>query len=268
MLEPSIMTPAPDDRQTAAQPPLADLMARYLGRQTAAHLAGLAAVEAGEVEPYEAVPVQAVDPRQAWDEATAALKYVGDAGAKPGKAIAEWPQLVAAQDSLTALPMAAGNYPQLVRELAPLFHAAKMSDLVHEPTAAPEIAGLVESAEASARSGDISRVLVAVGVLRLAQQLQNAERLLKSVNPPAAWRDAWTNEEAALLWQSGRRDEAARRWQALPDTVPILFNRGMAALFLDRPADARAALRAAVEKIPESSGWHHLGRLYLALAES
>jgi len=54
----------------------------------------------------------------------------------------------------------------------------------------------------------------------------------------------------------------------LPDSVPILFNRGMAALFLDRPADARAALRTAVEKIPESSGWHHLGRLYLALAES
>src|SRR5207237_5397615 len=66
------MTPAPDDRPTAAQPPLADLMARYLGRQTAAHVAGLAAVEPGEVEPYEAVPVQAVDPWDAGDGADAA----------------------------------------------------------------------------------------------------------------------------------------------------------------------------------------------------
>lgn len=262
------MTPAPDDRPTAAQPPLADLMARYLGRQTAAHAAGLAAIETGDVEPYEAVPVQAVDPRQAWDEANAVLKYFAGSNAKVAKAITEWPQLVAAQDSLTALPMAAGNYPQLVRDLAPLFHAAKMSELVTEPAAAAEIAGLVESAETAARSGEFPRALVAVGVLRLARQFAAAERLLKSVNPPAAWRDAWANEEAALLWQSGRRDEAARRWQALPDSVPILFNRGMAALFLDRPADARAALRMAVEKIPESSGWHHLGRLYLALAES
>src|SRR5438874_8763890 len=124
------MTPAPDDRPTAAQPPLADLMARYLGRQTAAHVAGLAAVEPGEVEPYEAVPVQAVDPRQAWDEANAALKYFGEPAAKVGKALAEWPQLVASQESLTALPMAAGDYPQLVRDLVPLFHAAKMSELV------------------------------------------------------------------------------------------------------------------------------------------
>src|SRR5207248_8170413 len=168
----------------------------------------------------------------------------------------------------TALPMAAGNYPQLVRDLAPLFHAAKMSELVGTPGGTPEIAGLVESAQAVARSGEFPRALVAVGVLRLARQFAAAERLLKSVQPPAAWRDAWANEEAALLWQSGRRDEAARRWQALPESVPVLFNRGMAALFGDRPAEARAALRTAVDKIPESSGWHHLGRLYLALAES
>jgi len=262
------MSSAPDDRPIAAQPPLADLMARYLDRQTAAHAAGLAAREAGDVEPYEAVPVQAVDPRQAWDEANAVAKYFGDASGNVGKPIAEWPQMVAAQESLTALPMASANYPQLVRDLAPLFHAAKMSDLIREPITAPETAVLVESAEASVRTGEFPRALIGVGVLRVAGQFAAAERLLKSLNPPAAWRDAWANEEAALLWHSGRRDEAARRWQALPDSVPILFNRGMAALFLDRPADARAALRTAVEKIPESSGWHHLGRLYLALAES
>jgi tetratricopeptide (TPR) repeat protein len=74
------------------------------------------------------------------------------------------------------------------------------------------------------------------------------------------------NEEAALLWQRGEHAEAARRWGQMPDSVPVLFNRGMAALFLGRPADARAALRQAVERLPEASGWHHLGRLYLALA--
>ena len=48
----------------------------------------------------------------------------------------------------------------------------------------------------------------------------------------------------------------------------MLFNRGMAALFAGDNAAAREALRKAVAKLPESSGWHHLGRLYLALAEA
>ena len=41
----------------------------------------------------------------------------------------------------------------------------------------------------------------------------------------------------------------------------------MAALFLDQTAEARTALLQAVAQLPEDSGWHHLGKLYLALAE-
>jgi hypothetical protein len=41
----------------------------------------------------------------------------------------------------------------------------------------------------------------------------------------------------------------------------------MAALFLDQPAEARSALGEAANRIPETSAWHHLARLYLALAE-
>jgi hypothetical protein len=50
--------------------------------------------------------------------------------------------------------------------------------------------------------------------------------------------------------------------------VPVLFNRGMAALFLGDAAEARTCLNQAVQQLPEESAWHHLGRLYLALAES
>ena len=103
-------------------------MARYLGRQSAAHAAGLTAVETGDVEPYEAVPVQAVDPRQAWDEAGAVLTQFGRQG-KTGKAPADWPQLVAAQPSHTGLAFAAGNFPQLVRDLAPLYRAESLAEL-------------------------------------------------------------------------------------------------------------------------------------------
>ena len=85
---------------------------------------------------------------------------------------------------------------------------------------------------------------------------------------PAEWADAWANETAALLWHRGRKEEAARAWQALPESVPVLFNRGMAALFLGRATEARPLLERAVAGLPEGDAWHHLGRLYLTLARA
>jgi hypothetical protein len=41
----------------------------------------------------------------------------------------------------------------------------------------------------------------------------------------------------------------------------------MAALFLDKPADARSWLGQAATQLPETSTWYHLGRLYQTLAE-
>ena len=119
----------PENLPAAAQPPLADLMARFLNRQSAAVGAGMAAVLPGDVEPHEAVPVQAVDPKQAWDEAVAVLGHFGS-NAKAIKAPADWPALVAAQPSHTGLAFGAGNFPQMVRDLVPLYRAAEtLADL-------------------------------------------------------------------------------------------------------------------------------------------
>ena len=49
--------------------------------------------------------------------------------------------------------------------------------------------------------------------------------------------------------------------------MPVRFNRGMAALFLGRPAEARDHLKAAVGGLAETGAWHHLASLYLTLAE-
>src|SRR5437764_9299608 len=104
------MTAPLDAREPVGQPPLSDLMARYLARQTAAHAVGLAAAPSGEVEPYEAVPVQAVDPRSAWDGATAVLGHFGAANGKAVKPPADWAALVAAQEPAAALPFAVGHF--------------------------------------------------------------------------------------------------------------------------------------------------------------
>jgi hypothetical protein len=42
----------------------------------------------------------------------------------------------------------------------------------------------------------------------------------------------------------------------------------MASLFLGRAAEARSALQQAVEQLPDTSAWHHLGHLYLTLADA
>src|SRR5437667_438099 len=81
----------------------------------------------------------------------------------------------------------------------------------------------------------------------------------KSLKPPPDW--------PALVWHRGQTQEALASWQAQEENIPVLFNRGMACLFLNKRGNARAFLQKAVDHLPEDGAWHHLGRLYLALAE-
>src|SRR5262249_23520074 len=96
-------------------PPMNDMLRNLLERRSAAHAAGLAAVDRSEVEPFEAVPAQVLDPKQAWHEASAAIAH-SDAGG-PVAAPSDWPEIVAAMPPLVALPFAAGHFPQAVRDL-------------------------------------------------------------------------------------------------------------------------------------------------------
>ena len=56
-------------------------------------------------------------------------------------------------------------------------------------------------------------------------------------------------------------------WDSLPESPASLFNRGMAALFMGQSGKASSLLAGAVAKLPETGGWHHLGSLYMALAQ-
>src|SRR5262249_30097942 len=157
---------------------------------------------------------------------------------------------------------------QRVRDLHPLLHAGNLQLL--RPTAGRPVPTPVLLDDAGRKGGPLfPEVVLTLGILRLAKQFDQADALLRQQHGqvPAEWAAAWANEEAALTWHRGRPEAAAALWQAQPESVPVLFNRGMAALFLGRPVEARALLRRATEQLPEDGGWHHLGRLYLALAE-
>ena len=66
-----------------------------------------------------------------------------------------------------------------------------------------------------------------------------------------------------------RRSRAPRRiWQSLFDTIPAFFNRRSWRHSLAAATLTHALISSrAVDQISEDSGWHHLGKLYLALAE-
>jgi hypothetical protein len=255
----------------ANQPDLTTLLSGYLQRQADAHALGLGTAPLGEVVPYDAGPVQPIDPRQAWASAVAAADlFVPEARASTWKAPPCWPGLVAGHEPTVALALSVGTFPQLVRDLHPLLQVSDLTQLRPIPASHLSVPGLAEWAAEVGKKKDIPQVVLAVGALRLARWFDQAGQMLQENDAaiPATWRPAWENEKAALAWQQGRGDEARRLWNSQLASVPVLFNRGMAALFLGATADASAPLGQAVAQLPAEGAWYHLGRLYLALAET
>lgn len=246
-----------------------ELFRQYLGRQMAAQAEGLGFADPdGQVVPHEAVPVQPVDPRLAWEDALAVVHW-----SKRGEAPVpqldwetppDWPGLVAGQEPAIALAFCVGNFPQMVRNLQPLLSGGDLTAL-RQATTRPAIVPPVLLEWTNTVRG-YPHLLLAAGILRLVRRFDEASELLKANGKaPTNWQGLRTNEEAALVWHRGDAEEALALWQAQKPSVPVLFNRGMAALFLGRPADAGTALEQAVTQLPETSAWHHLGHLYLAL---
>jgi hypothetical protein len=253
------------------QPELSDLLAGYLRQQISRQSAGLGGGEStGEVVPFDAVPVQPVDAVLAWNEVLAVAQYFQPESRRlPWPVPPDWPAVVSSQEPVAALAFSFGNYPQMVRDLHALLHATDLPALL--PTAGASMPALAvrEWAVASARDPQYPQLLLAVGVFRLTRHFDAAAELLDQYQAavPAPWQAAWANERAAVAWHAGRVQEAANLWQKQAPSIPVLFNRGMSALFLGNSAEARPALAAAVEQLPEESGWSHLGRLYLVLAD-
>src|ERR1043165_580504 len=205
--------------ETPVQPNLNDLLARYLEKQAEAQAGGIATYD-NEVTPYEGGPVQPLDPKLAWDET---LVAVGSAQLKSQQAPPHWSALVANHESMVAIPFCAANFPQLMRTFHTILtepHLTKMRPEAGRPAAPPDLAAWTEGV---ARKAQFPQMLLAVGVLRLAKHFDAAEAFLRAndAKVPAAWRTAWENEKAAVLWHSGRFDEARKIWDALEPTIPV-----------------------------------------------
>jgi hypothetical protein len=258
------------------QPTLADLMVRFLANRSDA---AVAAVEpaGGEVVPHEVAGGFRADPRTAWTDATAALttlrasRGLTSSGSPAGPVPAEWAGFVGQPATAFAVPLAAGNFPQQVKDLHPLL--ARFDPTGRRPTGAeppaPGLTGLRAWVTREANKQQPAAVLLAAGVARAIGDLDRAEELLAAAEAlcTGELRAAWENERAALLWHRGRCADALATWDAMAESPAVLFNRGMARLFLGRAAEAREPLRRAAAGLPETNGWQALAQLYLALAE-
>jgi hypothetical protein len=230
-----------------AQPSLADLTARFLARPATDDATAA-------VEPHEVIAGFATDARAAWVEATATAKLLGVKdfpAATPG----EWANHVRQSATVDFLPMAVGHFPQQVRDVSALIHGAKKAAPAESrgwsvSTAKQSTAGLILAAASARVSGNTSET----------------ERLLDQAESGGADATLVQNERAAILWQTGEKAAAVLIWKQLPASAVTAFNLGVAALAAGQKADAKGHLKAAVAQLPESSGWHHLAQLYLALA--
>ncbi len=260
------------------QPDLGQLMARFLKQRSGEELAGtlIPADLTSEVETHQAGTATAIDPRMALEEATECVRFLDQELAEGFsiqslKKLPDWAMLVRNHESHLAIPFCLGNFPQLMRSVSPLMQTDSFSPLRPAGMRPIPVSGVAEWGEQMLNKGRVAEALFAAAALRLAGQFPTATSLLTKIRDQVMgeYEDLLLNEEAALAWQQGRAEQAAERWAEHPqaDSPVLLFNRGMAALFLDRLAEAKTLLAQAVEAIPESSSWHHLGRLYLTLAE-
>jgi tetratricopeptide (TPR) repeat protein len=246
-------------------PDLERLFQTYLERQIANP-----ALETsiGEAIPHQAGQARPLDARQCWEAALAPLRLLSPSVSNLAPP-AEWAALISELEPIAGLACAVGNFPQLVGPLESLFKFKR--DVSRSPSGpildSASLAVRGEKANHQRRQADS---ILAIGLLRLARHYERAQSMLEELSPDIGeeWLPALANEAAALAWHRGNTQEATALWNQQSPSIPVLFNRGMAALFLGRPIEARDALAMAVAGLPEENSWNHLGRLYLALAEA
>lgn len=254
-----------------APPQLSELFVNFLNRSVDSEALDAEVAALGEVEPHEVAVGFRAEPKMAWLEGMEVVQLTAPKSSVP-TAPPEWAGMVVRHSSLPALPFAAGNYPQRVRDLSALLQSKDLNNLRPQgevTTDRPAAGSLRTWAAKQMQQGEIPARLAAIGILRSAQDYDLAAEYLQTLKKTARpeWQTAIGNEEAALLWQRGQTEAALALWNTLPETAVVLFNRGMAALFLNQTATAREALAKSVKALSEASAWHHLASLYLALAE-
>lgn len=209
-----------------------------------------------EVELYQAQPALGLDLGLAWNEAVL-----------PGVLLAEDDARVSARfpsawNSASHLNLT-GPFPCCVG-LAPQF-LQKIDRFMEDATGFfQQETPIITSNCIAEATLDSKTPLSQLAIARLAGDAEQINRLIPQLDGELLQK----NEQAAQLWLTGSREEARQLWDSLPgDEAVIAFNQGLAALASGDTKRGQECLNRAVDGFEESTGWHHLAELYLAVIE-
>jgi len=250
--------------QTAA-PSLASLTARFIRQRSAD--SNTVFEDCPSVEPHEAPSGFRVDGRATWSEALVAVRLAASFAGVSNQP-AGWSGFTRSLPSRFAVVLCVGNFPQMLGDVS-RFADAQLSDLAATSSTADADTPNAHFWEKATKGHPELALLAVAAGHRLAGEYERADAALAAAESrlTGPWRSVWENERAALLWDSGDRAGAVAAWELLPDVPVKAFNLGMAALFANQPDRAKELLTSACRGIPESSGWNHLARLYIALCD-
>ena len=246
-----------------AVPNLDDLMARFLASAGGTEID--AALES-EVEPHEVIGGFRAAATQLWREGLAVF-----AGVTTEKVTTppEWAGF-AALETHKSSPFAAGLFPQSLREISPLLTGGELTSLkpTGKPAPIPGFSALRSWCQKNLSQGHAATLLVTSGILAGLGDFTQAKAALLAAEPlcDGPLRALWHNQHAAVLWMSGEVSQAVAAWEQAEACVPARFNLGMANLLTGNKPVVVQHLTVAATSLPDSSGWCHLARLYLALA--
>lgn len=230
-------------------PTLAELTARFLAQEPTAVALG------GEVVPHEIVGGFRASTADLWREAFVAL------GVAPVPCPGDWASFADSDVALGAVPCAAGLFPQRVRSLADL---SQLFCVRVKPV--DGFAGLKTWAVNAGRGQDVAAALVAAGLLAGLGDEAGAAIALANAATIGGETPAYFNQLGACAWLRGDRDAAESAWRRAGGDAAVQFNLALAALVAGRSTEARDLFHTVAARMPASSGWGHLARLYIALA--
>ncbi|MSR32688.1 MAG: hypothetical protein EXR99_14410 [Gemmataceae bacterium] len=202
--------------------------------------------------PHRVMTDAVIDPAAAWSEAvfSSALGWKKNLlAAPPG-----WASFASSLNLPTGAPLAAGMFPQLVRSPFDLLNHLREETALPCPLPMPEMENW-----ACEGSKEEARKTIAAGICSLAGEYQQAEAWLRKAEAeaPAPLHNEW----GACHWMRGDWAKAQEQW-AKVKTCAGNFNRGLALAKLGEIVASREEFTRAADALPESTGWHHLARLY------
>lgn len=222
-----------------------DLLANYLQRSPDREAEGLS-----EVEPYQAQPALGLDLATAWRDALLPGVMLGEAEAATSAYPDAW--LHARSHTWAApFPCCVGMAPQFLQQIQGL-----MRDARHFFQTASESRPAATTANVEAGPSWLGQLAEA----RVTGDFARAATLLEDHQRPKL---LLQNERAAQAWLRGDRKSAARLWNEMSGSEPVVaFNQALAALSLGDTKTGVERLRKASAGFDESTGWRHLAELY------